>query len=271
MRTLILTLFIWTICFAAIVAGCVLTYDWYHNRGPIIHITFQDADGLVPTQSKVFYKGVVVGDILDIKIDPKELNAVVEVRISRYFKNLVGEKSKFWLVKPEFGLGKISNLSAIATGNYIEVLPAEGKFHDKFIGLKETPIDPDFEKGLQINLHTCELGGINMDSPILYRGLQIGEIRDIHLAKSRREVIINAYIYRDYMNVVRNGSFFSDISGFHADISLFSGSEISMDSVRTLLIGGIELHTPNLQAPQAKPGQSFRVLTPEQEKKLRNS
>lgn len=264
MRNLILTLIIWTICFTAVTIGTSLTYKWYRNLGNDIDIEFSDVAGLVPNQSKIFYQGVQIGDIKAIDLDPQTQKPRVHARINKKFNTLLGPHSKFWIVSPQFSLGSVSNLSAISTGNYISVHPVPGPFTEKFIGLDEMPVDNEYDNGLKIILKGLTAEGIDIGSSVLYHDLAIGEVGEMDLAKDGRHVLLTVFIDRKYARVIRKSTYFGNISGFHADISLFSGSQVTLNSIRTLVKGGIKVETPTFNSPLAKDGSVFRLLSREE-------
>jgi paraquat-inducible protein B len=261
MRNLILTLIIWIICFTAITIGVTMTYNWIRKLGIDMHISFEDVNGLVPNESKVVYKGVHVGNISDIYIDPNTSNPKIKIRITKRMAKLIGKDSKFWIVRPELGIGAVNNLSTIVTGSYVAVEPIAGEFANEFKGLDEEPPDVDFICGLNVTLQTSSADGLNNNSPILYRGLQIGEVDGMGLSKDKRKIVINACINDEYVEVIRKNTNFGNISGFHADIHLFGTSEIGMNSLKTLVKGGIAVVTPNFNAPVAQNGDMFILLT----------
>lgn len=260
MRNLILTLIIWTICFTAITVGVSLSYKWYRHMGTDISIHFHDVSGLVPNQSKVMYLGVQIGSVNKIDLDENGI-PFVEVRISRSAVPLLGSESKFWIVRPEFNLGGISNLSAISTGDYISVHPVPGKPAFEFWGIEDSPVENEFDAGLRVILKGMSASGIDIGSGVMYHDLQIGEVGEMGLAKDNRNVELTVFIDRKYAHIVRKGSYFGNISGFHADIHIFGGSKITLNSIRTLVKGGIKIESPNLNSPQARDGDIFRLLS----------
>jgi paraquat-inducible protein B len=64
-------------------------------------------------------------------------------------------------------------------------------------------------------------------------------------------VDIHVYINERYVNLVRSGSKFWNVSGAEVSAGLFRGVEIKVESLRSLVAGGIAFATPN--DPQAKP------------------
>jgi paraquat-inducible protein B len=266
MKQQFVTIVIGILALTLIIVGASLTYCWQQERGPEITIHLTKASGLVPKQSKIMYKGVQVGTVTNITLGIKSKDIIIKARINKQLVELLGAKSKFWIVHPKIGLDKISNLGTIATGNYIEVEPIVGNFTQKFNGLERPPIDVIVESGRRLTLITSTLDGITTDTPILYRGFQIGEIRSMNLSKDRNSVAMIAYIYKEYVDVVRRNSHFANISGFHAGLSLFGTSHLDIGSARTLVKGGIEVSTPNNSSTEAKNGDVFHVLTTKEER-----
>lgn len=268
MRNLILTLMIWVVCFTAITVGISLSYTWYKNNGKDVHIRFKEVDGLVPNQSKIMFKGVQIGSAKKIRLDLKTGDPIVTARIDKGPAKLIGKNSSFWIVRPEIGLGEIRNLSAIATGDYIEVNPVPGEEADCFVALEDDPVQEKFESGLKVILRSPSAAGLEIGTKIFYRDFKIGQVGDIDLAKDKRNLLVTIYIDKKYTSVVRKNSYFANISGFHASIHIFGGSEISLNSLDTLINGGITVVTPNFNAPAASNNEVFNLLTKEQHSEL---
>lgn len=264
MRNLILTLMIWVIAFTAMTVGIVLAYHWYRNHGTEIQISFDDASGLVPGQSKIIYRGVQVGNITNIVLSSENGNPIVKARVKKTMANMLGKNSKFWIIRPELGFGGVKNLSAISTGSYVAVEPAKpikNELGTNFVGSTEELIDPIHFNGLKIYLKGSSAEGLNSGTPILYKGLQIGEVGALTLSKDRRSIVITVYIEKRYSDVVRKCSYFGNVSGFHTELHFFGGSPIDVDSMRSLMQGGISLFTPCPSAARAANGDTFKMYT----------
>lgn len=264
MRNLILTLIIWVICFTALVAGVSLTYNWYRQLGVDITISFNNVDGIVPNQSKVLYRGVQVGTINDIKLDHTTGKPIVYTRISKDAAKILGKNSRFWIVRPELAFGSVRNLSTIASGEYIEMDPVKGPFSSEFVGLDDEPIEETDVSGMKLILYTSTASGLEIGSSVLYRGLHIGEIGDMGISKDKKHIKITVYIQDEFKSIVRKNSCFTNVSGFHASLHVFGASHIDMDSFKTLMRGGIAVHTQDFNVPPARAGDSFVLLTPKQ-------
>jgi paraquat-inducible protein B len=264
MKSVMTTLIIWSIAFAAITVSASLTYSWYSNRGPEIKISFKNTAGLIPHQSKIMYRGAEIGRVTGMYFDLGSEHVIVYARLNRQPAQLIGKDSRFWIVQPEFSIEKISNLHAIATGDYIAVQPIAGPMAINFVGDEMEPMEARLSDGLQIKLRSYALAGIEADSPLLYHGQQIGEVWETTLTKDRREALVIAYVYKEYADLIRKSTIFSNISGFHADIHLFGGTKIGMDSLRTIFRGGINVSTTNFDSVRAKNNDVFRLLSAEE-------
>lgn len=271
MRKLLLTMIIWIMSFSAITASIVLCYEIYKNRGVDITIQFDDASGLVPGESKIIYLGVQAGVVKNIEISAASEYPIIKARVTKQIASMLGSGSRFWIVSPSFEVGKISNLSAISTGDYIAVEPKPGTPTKHFVAYDNPIDDPTITKGLKFMLHTSDATGLNVGSEIFYRGVQIGEIGDMDFSKDYKVVKLTIYIFKKFHGIIRKSSYFTNVSGFHTTFSLFGTSYINMDSFKTLVSGGINVYSPNMDSPVAKPGEVFKLLTAKELQELRDS
>ncbi len=77
---------------------------------------------------------------------------------------------------------------------------------------------------------------------------------------------INAVIWQRFAPLVTKRSEFWSISGADVKGGIFSGISVKLDSLRTLLSGGVEFATPEVEANQpAQDGADF-TLHPEPQK-----
>jgi paraquat-inducible protein B len=234
--------FLWLVPIAA--AGlCV----WFVVRdvilkGPTITIYFQNIDGLQEKNSFLQYRGVVVGQVTALKLTPDKQQAAVQVQLSSPAADLARQGSIFWIVRPELKLGSFSGLRTIVTGDYIAVQPGDGASTNAFVGVEKKPVE---HKGsLEITLRAPQLGSLQEQSPIFYRGVQVGEVLQCRLGEDAREVIIDAFIRGSYAPLVRTNSKFWNAGGLNVHFGLFSGVEVKAESAQTIISGGIEFATP---------------------------
>jgi paraquat-inducible protein B len=237
-----LGLFLWLIPIAA-----ALLCAWYLSRdlifaGPTITIYFQNAEGLQNEVSLVQYRGVKIGKVETLKLTPDQQRVAVKAQLDNSAASVAQEGSVFWIVRPELKLGSVSGLRTIVLGNYITVQPGHGARTNTFTGVETEPIEPI--KALDIELLAAKLDSLQPQSPVFYRGIQVGEVLSCRLSDDARKVVIKARIEEDYAPLVRMNSKFWNAGGIDFHLGLFSGAKISAESAQTLISGGIDFATP---------------------------
>jgi paraquat-inducible protein B len=150
-------------------------------------------------------------------------------------------------------------LGTLITGPYITVLPGEGKAAGKFIGVEHSPamLDPN---GLKIILLSGHSGSLGPGVPIYYRGIEVGAVQKTRLSTNATLVEIHGVIRRRYAPLVRPDSKFWNVTGLDVRVGLFHGAEVNVESLKSLLLGGIAFATPNdLKGEPVQDGVIFRL------------
>jgi paraquat-inducible protein B len=252
---------LWVVPLAAAVVAGYLVYHRVQQSGPTITIRFKDGMGLRTGQTPVKYRGVTVGEVAGIELSKDQQYVLVEARLQRSAAALARSGAAFWIVRPEVGLGNITGLGTIVSGPYIGVLPGVGAPESKFEGLESSPVALD-RKGLKIVLLAAKLGALKPGSPVYYRGVEVGAVQTCQLSTNANTVDIRVFIEQRYTNLVRTGSKFWNVSGVDIKVGLFRGAEVSVESLRSIVAGGIAFATPTDPKEQqpAVDGMAFRLF-----------
>jgi paraquat-inducible protein B len=250
---------------AAAVAG-YLVYDQVREFGPTITIRFKDGSGLKAGRTPLQYNGVQIGEVKSVSLSDDLRDVVVEARLLRPAASIAREGSEFWIARLGNELQDISNLGTVITGAYIQVRPGGGKPKTDFTGLEDAQaaVEP---RGLEIVLRTGRLGSLKAGSPVYYRGIEVGAVRLSQLGADATTAEVRVMIKPRYVKLVRSGSKFWNASGADVKAGLFSGLEINIESLKSLVAGGIVFATPDnpLTAP-ARNGAVFPLYDqPEKE------
>jgi paraquat-inducible protein B len=234
---------------AAIVAGH-LVYGRLAELGPTITIRFRDGGGVKAGQTEVRYRGVPVGQVEEIELTDDHEYVLVTARLRRSAASIAREGSVFWVVRPEVALGAVRGLSTVITGPYIQAFPGTGPPKTAFRGLERAP--PTLGRsGIKITLAATQLGSVRPGTPVYYRGIDVGSIVEIDLSRDATAAHTAAFIDQRYARLVRSGSRFWNVSGVDVSVSLFRGVQISLESLRSLVTGGVAFATP--EDPNAIP------------------
>ncbi|GIZ13850.1 PqiB family protein [Pseudomonas sp. NCCP-436] len=231
--------------------------------GVPITLRLTDGDGLQPG-TLVRYKGLEVGRVEHLRLSDDLQEVILETRITRAAEQIAREGSRFWVVKPEFGLTRTANLGTLVSGQYLEVQPSElgNARRTDFRVLPAAPNQVREENGLRVVLSAPRLGSIKPGVQVSYREVPVGRVVDFELGPTSDRVLIHVLIEPRYAPLVRSGSRFWNASGIGVDAGLFRGVKVRTESLEALLEGGIAFATPNnpeMGGP-ALPGQTFALF-----------
>jgi paraquat-inducible protein B len=249
---------IWSIPILAALAFGYFAYEWHQDRGREITIQFSDAAGLKAGETNLSHLGVVIGQVTSYELTPDKQHVSVHVRLHQNGETFAVQGTRFWIVRPEVSASSISGLGTFLSGPYIEADPGSGPEQTDFVGLEAAPVKK--EDGLKITLHAPQLEHLQPDSPVYFRGIQVGVIQDVFLDPDANQVDIRLLIWRRYSPLVRSNSEFWSVSGADVKGGLFSGIQLKIDSLRALLSGGVAFATPDKKmGDPAAPGEEFTL------------
>jgi len=243
---------------AAIVIG--LAVRALVDRGPLITISFTDAEGLQAGETKIRHKDVDLGTVESVFLTHDMSHVVVQARMLRAASPHLTAATRFWIVRPRLGFGGVSGLSTLVSGDYIEMYPGEGQPERSFVGLDEPPaIIPD-TPGRSFTLHASDLGSLVSGSEIAYRGLPVGEVEGYALDRQHHQIEIYAFIRSPYENLVHPETRFWNSGGVDVSVGV-TGLRFRASSWQQLVSGGISFDTPDvaLARPPSDAGAVFRL------------
>jgi paraquat-inducible protein B len=241
---------------AAAIVGGWLVFKYVRQAGPVISIQFGDGNEIEANQTTLRYRGVRVGDVLSVQLAKDAQHVEVQARLDESAESLAREGSVFWIVRPEVGAGGFRGLETIVSGPYIQVQPGSGSKQKNFIGAEKPPILKPSEGGLEIILTTPSLGSLTVGAPVYYRGMEVGSVQYFVLGKDSTAVNVHILIETNFAPLVRTDSKFWNAGGINVDLKLF-GINISAESLKALVIGGIAFATPPSPGILASNGGSF--------------
>jgi paraquat-inducible protein B len=249
---------VWLVPVLAILGAGVLMYDRIKEYGPEITIRFRDGSGIRVAQTPIRYRGVQVGEVTGIALSEDHRHVEVKARLQRSAASIAREGSVFWIVRPELEIGNVTGLSTVITGPEIQALPGAGEEMSTFTGLESAPAGLELT-GLKIVVRTGNLGSLQRNSPVYYRGVEVGVVQETTLAPGSTGVDVHVLIRQRYAPLVRANSVFWNASGVSVSGGIFKGVELKLESLRSLAAGGINFATPNSSGPPAPEGQVFQL------------
>jgi len=234
---------IWVIPLVAIAIGGWLAWDTLSKEGPTIKISFDSGEGLQAGQSQLKFKQIVFGTVKSLELAPDRTHVIVTVATTHEAKPLLTDKTVFWVVKARLFAGNVSGLETLLSGDYIGMLPAEGKPQREFVGHEDPPILQANVPGHTFLLKAKKLGSISLGAPVFYRDLNVGEVLGWDIADMAEYVTIRAFVRAPYDSYVHDETRFWNASGISVKLG-GTGIDVQMESLKALLLGGIAFETP---------------------------
>jgi paraquat-inducible protein B len=226
---------------AAVVAGWLI-FTTFAEKGPTVTISLKTATGLEAEKTKIKLKDLEVGTVTSLSITEDLSNVIVTAELDKKMEPHLGKDTRFWVVRPMLTAAGVSGLSTLVSGSYIEIDPVDGKLQRDFVGLDTPPLVRSDDPGREFLLTADTLGSVGAGSPISYRGITVGEVMGYALAEDDSSVEIRIFIKDPHSDLIRPGTRFWNASGISANLSA-AGVSVSMESVTSLLVGGIAFET----------------------------
>jgi len=241
---------VWLIPAIALVIGGIIWWQTTANQGPVITILLADGGGIEAAKTKVRYRGLEAGEVIEVGI--RDIDTVqVKAQLGPGAWPYMTSEAKFWVEKPRVGAGGISGLDTLVSGSYItmELPPLDeqgmprGEPTREFVALEKPPLSAKYPNGVRIGLQADGLRGLSEGSDLRYRDIRVGEVERYDLNPDGQGVRLWALISEDYRDLVRPSTEFWNSTGVELEVKP-SGVKLQAESLASMLGGAIEFSTP---------------------------
>lgn len=242
---------VWLIPLAALLVGFWLLFQTWQQKGPTITVQFASAEGIAEGKTEVRFKAVAVGKVKKLRLHEDLQSVIADIDLNKEIGGHLGSDARFWVVSPRINRSGVSGLTTLLSGTYIGMDPGtnnEPESYD-FIAEERPPVIVPSAKGRRFFLLTDSLGSIDVGSPVFYKQLTVGEVINYEPLPDMNQIRLEIFI-RDqggdkqpYYELVRSNTRFWNASGAEFNVTA-SGAEFRMESLTSLLIGGIAFDTP---------------------------
>ncbi len=235
---------VWLVPLAALLVSLGVAWKSYADRGVLIEIMFDNASGVTPDDTTVRYRDVVIGKVEHVGFAAGLSRVSVRARIDKEIAPYLDEDATFWVVRPEVSARGVSGLSTVLSGVYIEGAWDQtiGKARTKFEGADSPPLAQPGRAGRRITLRTEDGRMISDGAPVLFHGIEVGQLERPRLTVSGDSIVVDAFIEAPHDRRINSATRFWDSSGFSVSIGA-SGLSLDVDSIASLVAGGIEFDT----------------------------
>ncbi|WP_227271390.1 PqiB family protein [Roseobacter weihaiensis] len=235
---------VWVIPLAALVIALAVAWQSYNDRGPLISIEFSNGAGITARETDLRFRDVRVGVVEELQFSEGLQSVIARVRVEKEVAPFIDSAATFWVVQPELTAQGVSGLDTVLSGVFIEgSWDGEiGPPRDSFRGFATPPLYRPGEEGLQIALRSIPGGSLTDNTPILYRGIEVGRVGTARISERGNFAIAEAIIYDPHGRLITPSTRFWDTSGFSVSIGP-AGAQVDFSSLASLVGGGITFDT----------------------------
>ncbi len=240
---------VWVIPIVAALVGLGIAAKAFLERGPSITIEFRSAEGIEAGKTRIKHKAVDVGIVRAVKLSEDRKTVLVTAEMDRSMaKGFLVDDTRFWVVRPRIAGGQVSGLSTLLAGSYIGADPGHSATaRHEFVGLETPPVVTSDLPGRAFTLLAANLGSLDLNSPVYYRGVLAGRVVSAEVADDGRQVRVGVFIHAPYDRFVNAQTRFWNASGIDMRLDA-NGVKLETESLITLLLGGIQYESPTESA-----------------------
>ena len=250
---------VWLVPLVALLVGVVLVVRTLMQTGPLITISFPNAEGLEPGRTEVRFKEVVVGRVTKVGFSPDRGRVLATVRLDKSAASLAVSDTQFWVVRPRISTAGVSGLSTLFSGAYIDTDAGESVQElTHFTGLEVPPFALRGEPGRRFVLDATDLGSLEVGSPVYYRRTRVGRVVGYALDPKRDVLEVQVLIEAPNDTLVTPQTRFWNAGGIDVNVNA-SGLSVNTESIASLVVGGIAFANPpgSAKTGAAVAGQRF--------------
>ncbi|MEO8242337.1 MAG: MlaD family protein [bacterium] len=255
---------VWIVPLLALIVSLGVAWRTFEDRGIYIQIVFPEVAGVELGKTVLKFREVTVGKVETINFTNDLSQVVVGVRVDNSVAPFIDSDAQFWLVRPELTTSGISRLDTVLSGTFIEGLwDAEIKFPaTNFVALKQAPLSREPGSGTSVTLSSSDGGSLAEGAPVIYRGIKVGQLRNLRLNDKGPGVTVDAFIKSPFDERLTTASVFWDTSGFSVSLGA-QGLKLNVRSLASLIQGGVEFTTLVSGGKPVEPAQEFRLYDDE--------
>ncbi|KZN58388.1 intermembrane transport protein PqiB [Pseudoalteromonas luteoviolacea] len=235
---------IWIVPIIAILITGWMLYQHQSNKGHVIFLKMENADGIIAGKTEVKVRSVQVGIVESLRLQIEQNAVIATIRINKHYDSLLTEDAKFWTVKPRVDETGISGLNTLLSGVYIELLPGESDSSASLFTMQDQPalISPDVD-GVRYSLTAANAEVLDVGTGIFFRNYKIGQVESAKFNEKTLEMDYGIFINSPYDELISKNVIFWVNSGVEVDLST-EGIRVSTGSLSKLIKGGISVDYP---------------------------
>lgn len=172
---------IWGVPVAAVGIVVWLLIRAFSDRGIDATVVFEDAAGMKEGDTQVMFRGMNVGTVRRLTLDPDGVHVIAELNIDHHVKQYLRSGSGFYLKGAQPSLSDPSSLKSIIAGPSVVLVAGPGKPVRHFNGHMGAPPER-LAVSVPYVLHFSTSGGeLKAGAPVKLLGFTVGEVANVQL------------------------------------------------------------------------------------------
>lgn len=251
---------IWLVPLVAIGVSLFMAWQAFSDRGPLIEVVFESAEGVVAGETELKFRDVTIGTVEDVRFTEALTEVILSVRIDKDMAQYVDSDAQFWIVRPEVSAQGISGLGTLLGGVHVEATwdDTPGTPLARFEGLAQPPFITGNMRGVEFTLAASSGGTIAPGAPLIYKGVSVGLIDRPRLNADGSAVTARAFVQAPYDRLITDATRFWGVSGFSLDLGT-DGLSVGVANLTSLIQGGIAFETFGDPGAPVGPDRVFTV------------
>ncbi len=231
---------VWLVPVLALVVSLGIAWKSFSDRGTLVTIILPNAAGVLPGETTVRYRDVIIGLVEDVRFSANLETVLISARIDKEVALTLAENAQFWVVSPQVTANGISGLSTVLSGVYIEGAwnAVEDSKIRVFTGLAAMPVVQPGREGTRVSLRSKDGSSLPAGGPIFFRGVEVGVLDVPRVSAGGEAAIIDAFIEAPFDQYITTATRFWDTSGFTVKLGP-TGLDLNVSSLGALLRGGV--------------------------------
>ncbi len=178
-----------------------------------------------------------------LKLSPQNSEVLAQaVLYPEYVQTFARVGTQFSVVTPEISAAGVTHLETLFQP-YINVEPGKGQTTRDFTLQQASISDSRYLDGLNIVVDTPQAGSLQVGTPVLFRGIEVGTVTGMSLGPMADRVYVSLRISKQYQHLVRDNSVFWLASGYDLKFGL-TGGVVKSGTFQQFIRGGIAFATP---------------------------
>lgn len=200
---------VWLVPLIALIAGGWLWVKEIRNRGPVVTLLMDSAEGIEVNNTVIKVLSIDVGRVTRIKLRDDQKGVEVTAQLNADVSGLIRSDTQFWVVKPRIDQSGVTGLGTLLSGSYIAFTPGKsGEAKDVFQVQDIPPVTAIGQSGLRLNLIGKNDRILNVNSPVLYENFMVGQIESAHFDPSDQSVHYTIFIQSPNDKLIHSASRF---------------------------------------------------------------